>query len=269
MTFGNSGSTTSAPAPFDTPTARARSTYSAVENGRLVRVASPDVAVPPLVDLVHDAFRGLVLSRGFSCVGARSAVRRGTYRFAVLGDMGSAESTETLAWDLQRFTQEVASTGSGLTTFAAAFTGPPIPDETRFEELLWAQLRALHALDRREHAWDPLVSADPRDPTFAFSFAGQALFVVGLHAGSSRWSRRFAWPTLIFNPHVQFRRLRADGSFGRVQEATRRREVRLQGSLNPNLSDFGERSEARQYSGRAVDDTWRCPFPVATDGREG
>jgi FPC/CPF motif-containing protein YcgG len=40
----------------------------------------------------------------------------------------------------------------------------------------------------------------------------------------------------------------------------REREIALQGSLNPNLADFGERSEARQYSGRAVEDQWRCPF---------
>jgi len=34
----------------------------------------------------------------------------------------------------------------------------------------------------------------------------------------------------------------------------------VQGSLNPNLADFGERSEARQYSGREVEEHWRCPF---------
>ena len=26
------------------------------------------------------------------------------------------------------------------------------------------------------------------------------------------------------------------------------------------LTDFGERSEAPQYSGRKVDASWRCPF---------
>ncbi|MEP6902345.1 MAG: YqcI/YcgG family protein, partial [Actinomycetota bacterium] len=29
---------------------------------------------------------------------------------------------------------------------------------------------------------------------------------------------------------------------------------------NPNLSDFGTQSEARQYSGRAVEHEWKCPF---------
>ena len=40
----------------------------------------------------------------------------------------------------------------------------------------------------------------------------------------------------------------------------RERDIALQGSANPNLADFGERSEARQYSGRVTEPAWRCPF---------
>jgi len=40
----------------------------------------------------------------------------------------------------------------------------------------------------------------------------------------------------------------------------RDREVAQTGSINPMLNDFGDRSEARQYSGRAVDSDWECPF---------
>jgi FPC/CPF motif-containing protein YcgG len=64
----------------------------------------------------------------------------------------------------------------------------------------------------------------------------------------------------VFNPHEQFERLRADGHWKRMQETIRRRDLELQGSINPMLSDFGEQSEARQYSGRAVEDNWRAPF---------
>jgi hypothetical protein len=39
----------------------------------------------------------------------------------------------------------------------------------------------------------------------------------------------------------------------------------LQGSLNPNLADFGEQSEARQYSGRATEADWVCPFHRRAD----
>jgi FPC/CPF motif-containing protein YcgG len=45
-----------------------------------------------------------------------------------------------------------------------------------------------------------------------------------------------------------------------MQRATRKRDIALQGSLNPNLADFGTAPETRQYSGRPVGPDWRCPF---------
>jgi FPC/CPF motif-containing protein YcgG len=81
-----------------------------------------------------------------------------------------------------------------------------------------------------------------------------------MHPASSRLSRRFHWPTLVFNPRAQFERLRAEGKFERLRALVRERDVALQGTLNPNLADFGERSEARQYSGRATEPGWQCPF---------
>ena len=84
--------------------------------------------------------------------------------------------------------------------------------------------------------------------------------MIGIHAASSRVARRFAWPTLIFNPHRQFDELRAEGDFGRFRQVIRRGEMRLQGDANPMLADFGTRSEAMQYSGRRVSAAWTCPF---------
>jgi FPC/CPF motif-containing protein YcgG len=54
--------------------------------------------------------------------------------------------------------------------------------------------------------------------------------------------------------------LRADGRFLKMQTATRKRDIELQGSINPNLADFGMAGEARQYSGRKVGPEWKCPF---------
>ena len=54
--------------------------------------------------------------------------------------------------------------------------------------------------------------------------------------------------------------LRAAGHFERLRLAIRRRDRALQGAINPNLSDFGERSEANQYSGRRTEAGWKCPF---------
>ena len=230
---------------------------------------TPGPGQPPaaLAALIHDQFRALVLSPGFSCLGARAAIR-GDYRLGVYDSLGSTRATAALARDLARFADGRDGEATGLATFVASFAEPVGIGELEFERLLWAQLQALHAADPSVD-WDPSVSADPEDPHFSFSFAGRGFFVVGLHAASARWARRFAWPTLVFNPHAQFERLRDEGHFGRFQGLIRTRERALQGSLNANLSDFGERSDARQYSGRPVEDDWRCPFRARAADDEG
>jgi FPC/CPF motif-containing protein YcgG len=48
-----------------------------------------------------------------------------------------------------------------------------------------------------------------------------------------------------------------------MQQIIRHRDIALQGSTNPMLTDFGEQSEARQYSGRAVDDDWVPPLKIS------
>ncbi len=250
--------------PFEGELARANSAYASFGGGGLVREPSGE-PVTPLEEFVHESLRGLVLNPRFSCVGAKAAIRRGQYRAGLYGTMGSRGAVAGLARDLFEFVEDLPRIGGGFTTFLASFKGPNVADEVDFERLLWAQLQGLYEQDRLHHSWDPAVSADPDDPDFSFSFAGRAFFVVGLHPFSSRHARRFAWPTLVFNVHEQFERLREGGRFARVREVIRAREIELQGSLNPNLSDFGELPEARQYSGRPVGEGWRCPFHADED----
>ncbi len=145
-----------------------------------------------------------------------------------------------------------------FTTFVAIFDDPSIRSEVHFEQLLWRQLDALHRVDA--HPWTPTASSDPSDNNFGFSFGGVAFFVVGMHPLSARQARRFARPTLVFNDHRQFDQLRAQGSFPKMQRVIRERDEVWQGTANPMLADFGTASEARQYSGRAVPASWKCPF---------
>ncbi|MEA2682458.1 MAG: uncharacterized protein QOK05_786 [Chloroflexota bacterium] len=231
--------------------------YLGAVEGELIDLASGEPA-PAVARLAHDTFIAHVSSSAFACVGGKAAVARGTYRVGMLGEFGDATSARALAEGLDQFTAERQELATDFFSYAAFFTSPVGVDETTFEELLWRQLDALHRLDRFE--WDPTVGSDPRDPRFSFSFGGRAYFIVGLHGGSSRWSRRFAWPTLVFNPHDQFDDLRDDGRMERWQAAIRERDIALQGSVNPNLSDFGELPEARQYSGKRNDRDWKCPF---------
>lgn len=204
------------------------------------------------------AFRKMIARPEFSCLGAKAALNDNACTVASYKQMADARSTSELARDLGAFARSEILTRSDYASFIAVFQAPVGLTESEFEELLWKQLRDLHALDRSN--WDTGVSSDPADPHFSFSFAGQAFYVLGMHANSSRISRRFPWPALAFNPHAQFERLRSDGKWKRMQHSIRAREIARQGEVNPMLSDFGEASEARQYSGRAVDGEWKCPF---------
>jgi FPC/CPF motif-containing protein YcgG len=206
----------------------------------------------------HTAFRNLVLQPGFSCLGAKAALNENAYAFRAFHDMGSRGCTQSLARSLSLFAHSELLKQARFSSFVAVFHRPLELTEREFETALWLQLRQLHRLDEVE--WDPQVSADSDDPRFSFSFAGRAFYVIGMHANSSRTSRRFQWPTLVFNPRDQFERLRSEGNWKRMQESIRAREVAVQGKINPMLADFGERSEARQYSGREVSEEWRAPF---------
>ena len=247
--------------PFDSEIALRNSNYLAVKAGRPVLPDDPSSACSLFDAAMVGAFRGFIQAPQFSCVGAKSAVTSENYRLGIYDRLDSEQATAGLARDLFTFAREAESLGSeNFVTFAALFRGPADTDESGFEQLLWSQLRALNRYDAPLFDWDPAVSSDPESPHFSFSFAGSAFFIVGLHPHSSRQARRFPWPALIFNPHEQFVRLRETGKWERFQEIIRAREKALQGSLNPNLSDYGVTTEARQYSGRRVERDWRPPF---------
>jgi FPC/CPF motif-containing protein YcgG len=163
---------------------------------------------PALAQRVHDAFRALVLDPEYPCVGSRSAVNQGSYRFAMYDEMCSEEATAGLTHDLLRFVAEQDEIEGEFTTFIAAFESPKVKDPIDFEQMLWRQLRMLYEVDRDKHAWDATVNRDPNDSRFAFSFGGRAFFVVGLAPSGERWARTFPWPLLAFNAHRQFRELR-------------------------------------------------------------
>ena len=54
--------------------------------------------------------------------------------------------------------------------------------------------------------------------------------------------------------------VRAEGRFEKLRETITERDVSWTGSSNPMLTTHGERSEASQYSGRAVPVEWNCPL---------
>lgn len=244
--------------PICTPAARRTSNYSAYLDGKLVRLL--DWHEPSAnAKMAHHIFRAFVLDDRFSCVGAKGAIASGGYRFGFYDRFPSGDGTEGLARDLAAFVAELPHINARYKTFVAIFNDATL-DEGSFEARLWLQLQALHEIDREHFDWDPNVSSDPSDPSFSFSVAGHGFFVVGMHPSASRQSRRFPFPALVFNSHAQFEALKSSGHFAQIQRLVRERERAVQGSLNPNLADYGAASEARQYSGRATEEDWSCPF---------
>lgn len=206
---------------------------------------------------IAEAMGGMIAHPDYPCVGARSVAKRGTAQVLVLDAMDDEASITALRERLGAF----AAQPRGPRDFAsclAVFRHPVPEGEEGFERRLWHVLQRLH--DGDDQPWAGGVSSDPQAPDFAFSVGGTPFFVVGLHPAASRIARRAPLATLVFNLHVQFEQLRADGAFERMRDTVRRRDERVQGTVNPMADDHGGSSEARQYAGRLVDDDWRAPF---------
>jgi FPC/CPF motif-containing protein YcgG len=207
----------------------------------------------------HRGIDTFVSLPSFPCTAAKSAKNRGTIREVLYGQLDEASKDMEILDDIERFISSFQDSGD-LRSFVAAFKGPPGMSELEFEQAMWKRLQALHDLDAETCDWDRAVSCDPASPDFSFSLRGRAFFVIGLHPNASRASRRYSRPALVFNLHDQFETLRRQGRYDRMRDVIRRRDAACCGSINPALQDFGDWSEARQYSGRDVPDDWRCPF---------
>jgi FPC/CPF motif-containing protein YcgG len=249
--------------------AAAGSSYLGSPDGVLKHILDPDRQPGAAEIAVHDQLRERVLGEGYPCVGARSAFNRRFYRFGLYAEIGADAAARAVCHDLYEFSHEMGEMDSAFVTFIATFGEPTITSEAHFEHLLWAQLQVMHEIDDQFFAWDAAVSPDPEDNQFSFSIGGRATFIVGLNPRASRKARQFPNAALVFNLHQQFERLRERGKFEMFKNMIRARDMAFQGSINPVLENFGDSSEARQYSGRAVEDNWRCPFQPVDQNHAG
>ena len=212
-------------------------------------------------DAGEEELRTRIAAADFPCVGAKSALARGTLKTLVCHSMASGWDDVLIHRELMDWADSYKADPTGLRSLAVVFTGPDDLDEHRFEELMWERIQSFADKDQwLGQRYDHRVSADPDDPHFSLSFGGEAFFVVGLHPNASRPARRFPRPTMVFNLHAQFEQLREEGIYERMRAKILDRDIALAGSINPMLARHGEASEARQYSGRAVGEGWSCPF---------
>lgn len=206
-------------------------------------------------------FRAFIRDNDFPCIGAKSALARGQLKILIARDINSTWDDVRIYAALLDFALAYKDDSRLFQSFAVLFAEGAVASEAEFERALWRRVQSLAEKDASQgHAYDERVSHDPDNPHFSLSFGGEGFFVVGLHPKASRAARRFERPALVFNLHDQFEQLRDEGRYELLRDKILARDAALDGDANPMLARHGEMSEARQYSGRAVNDDWACPF---------
>lgn len=203
-------------------------------------------------------FDSFIIGEDHPCIMAQTVFSMDQVILNSYSDFGSVQTAKDIINDLAEYVSNYDFESNDFKTFLAVFPDSPNFSEIEFEKVLWEQLKNLHKVDDKN--WDPEVSPDPESEHFSFSLCGRAFFIVGMHPGSSRKARQSPYPSIAFNLHWQFEKLREMGTYENVRDKIRERDRELQGNSNPMLEDFGNSSEAKQYSGRKVSEEWKCPF---------
>ncbi|WP_066225181.1 guanitoxin biosynthesis heme-dependent pre-guanitoxin N-hydroxylase GntA [Formosa haliotis] len=203
-------------------------------------------------------FKDFILNKKHPCIMAKTVFSMEKYHLKTYESMTAKESATTVLKDLEAYINQYDFESNEFESFIAVFPKDTFNTEIAFEKTLWSFLQQLHDLD--DNDWDPVVSEDPNNANFSFSLKGKAFYIVGLHHNSSRLARQSPYPTIVFNLHWQFEKLREMGTYKRIKKRIRKRDKKLQGTINPVLKDFGNDTETKQYSGRQVEQNWTCPF---------
>lgn len=207
---------------------------------------------------IEEEFQDFIINQQHPCIMANTVFATNNYELHIHEKLGTKSTASKLLKELEEYVANYNFSDNKFQTFIAVFPEEEIVSEIEFENMLWRQLQFIHEKDGTP--WDKRVSSDPENNNFSFSIGGRAFYVVGMHTKSSRKARRAPYVTLVFNLHWQFEKLREMGVYHKVRDKIRARDEALQGNINPVLEDFGESSEARQYSGRNVGEKWKCPF---------
>ena len=212
-----------------------------------------------------NAFEDFVRDPSFPCVGAKAALSKRQMTYVVARDIRTAWDDFDIHTAIRGIVNLYRENPAPFRSLAVIFDTDTALDELDFEQHLWARWQSLSDKDDRlGQKCDDRVAHDPGHPEFSVSFGGEAFFIIGLHPQASRPARRFVRPTMIFNLHDQFEKLREEGQYEKLRATILDRDVKIAGDMNPMLAQHGEVSAARQYSGRAVDAEWKCPYSRAS-----
>jgi FPC/CPF motif-containing protein YcgG len=218
------------------------------------------IRLSPL-EKAREEVRSLLTQKNYPCIAAQHSLRRDECMIELFRGFGSGEGWRALRAGLLGFIEEQKRSGSGFLSYWAVFEeSPVILGEEEFESALWRELSCLTSEEEKFADWKEGKCLNPQDTEFRFSLAGSEIFVVGLHPGASRRSRRFYAPTLVFNVFTQFEQLQVKGHYEGMVRTIRARERQFEGTVNPMVEQHGETWETVQFSGRNNSSKWKCPF---------
>lgn len=217
---------------------------------------------------ILEEFENFILDGTYPCVAARAALSRSHVPCLVVNNIDKPDDDARILLFIYDFVMQFRKAKNDLHSVAIIFSGPANITEDDFETFFWQRLQNLSRLDAGRFPYDSRVSSDPSSPDFSFSLAEEAFFIIGLHPASSRPSRKFKYPAMVFNPHAQFVKLRAAHQYDKMKNVVRKRDKTYSGNVNPMLKDFGEASETMQYTGRQYNEGWTCPLHITHGGTE-
>jgi FPC/CPF motif-containing protein YcgG len=211
---------------------------------------------------IIDDYLDYVKAKDFPCVAAKAALSKDQIRCTVVTHMACPKDDLAILHFIYEFVDGYRRSGEMYHSAAIIFQQPTSLTEEIFDDLLWQRLQSLSSMDAANFGYDTRVDVDPSSPNFSYSLKEEAFFVIGLHPGSSRSTRQFKYPALVFNPHRQFEQLKETTKYQSLKHVVRKRDIAFSGSVNPMLEDFGNASEVYQYSGRRYDKQWQCPLKI-------
>jgi FPC/CPF motif-containing protein YcgG len=213
-------------------------------------------------DIIIADYFEYVGAREFACVAAKAALSKGQIKCMVATHMACPKDDRAILQFLYSFIDGYRNSDEMYHSAAVIFQQPASMKEEVFDDLLWERLQSLSSMDAANFGYDTRVDFDPASPNFSYSLKEEAFFIIGLHPQSSRSTRQFKYPTLVFNPHRQFEQLKETAKYQSLKHVVRKRDIAYSGSVNPMLEDFGAASEVYQYSGRRYDQQWQCPLKI-------
>lgn len=219
--------------------------------------------------IIEDEFRDYISDDIFPCVGAKSSLAQSNLDFYFADSILESVYDNNLYHSLKNFGQKLDLNGIALQSYVLIFSDEQQFSEIDFENLLWGKLQSLHDIDiAKDVDWSEDCESLSESSEFSMSIAGYSFFIIGMHSGASRPARKFKYPVMVFNPHAQFEILRKNGKYQKLQKVIRSKDLKINGSINPMVKNFGEGTEASQYSGRYVPDNWKCPLKIKGNNNE-